>query len=458
MIGLIFDAFIGLLAIFIGYATAVYPLKRRINTLRGLHRIAFWAWILRVGGAFFTYYFYLLYYGGGDVIHYIGDSISLAQSFSLRPWQTIEYLLYSTLHRSYTDYFNTSPEFLSFWVNNGISLTYTPDYASQTVGILTFPFALAALGSVNGVIALFSTYSFYGSFRFYLALHKIYPTSWEKTAIPILFLPSVLSWIALPFKESFALLFVLYGMRKLFLEQATILDKIGALVLLYFSYAVKPYILISLIPIFGLLTVQHVGEKFKSSIFSYILYLMTIPIVLGLTLYILSLAAEASRKYSFENILQQAYIVKLDLTRNESYYVETGGSVYDIGDFEPSIPGILSKFPIAFYTGLLRPFIWEAKKGAILLAALETTALLIITLYGLFRHGIGLVLKQIIAHKWSRLLMIFAIFFIFMMGLTSGNFGNLVRYRVPGVLFFYTVLFATYGKLATEATDSRRRE
>jgi hypothetical protein len=44
-----------------------------------------------------------------------------------------------------------------------------------------------------------------------------------------------------------------------------------------------------------------------------------------------------------------------------------------------------------------------------------------------------------------------------MVGLTSGNFGNLVRYRVPGYIFFMSALFVTFGKLRDAAYRYRRR-
>jgi len=250
----------------------------------------------------------------------------------------------------------------------------------------------------------------------------------------------------------------LYAIRKLFLEPFRPLTTAFAVLLLYFAYIVKPYIIISMIPILGLIIVQSMGARMRSNFLLYALYFLAVVPVLGLTFYILSIAAESSGKYSFDTVAQQAYLVHTDLTRNQMYYTETGGSVYDIGEFDPTIGGMLSKFPIALFTGLFRPFLWEAKKAIILLSALENTALLLFTFWGLWRYGGGRVLRAIIGHRWSRSFMIFAIFFTFMMGLTSGNFGNLVRYRVPGLFFFYIVIFATYGALGAKASDSGRRE
>ncbi|MCS7153178.1 MAG: hypothetical protein N2253_08705 [Bacteroidia bacterium] len=456
MIHPLLDGLVGLLTLGVSYVVAVHPFRHRQDLSDHVRRLAPLAWLARVGGAFFTYYFYLLYYGGGDVINYIHDSLQLVQSFILKPGPTIDYLLFSLTRRDYRTYFDINPEYFHFIAENNLYLGYTHDFASQTVGVLTFPFSLLTLGSVNGTIALFSTFSFHASFKFFLSLQKVYPRSWERAAIPVLFLPSVISWIALPFKEAYALLFILNGIRKIIIEPASLLSRIAAFILLYFAYVVKPYVIISMIPLFGFMLLQSIGTKAKRDFYLYSLYILVGPMILGLSFYLLVLAAESSGKYSFEKVAHQAYLVQTDLTRNVLYYTETGGSVYDIGEFEPTIEGMLSKFPIAFYTGLFRPFLWEAKKGVILLAAIETTFLLGYVAYGLLTYGIMRVLRSIVSHKWSLLLMIFAVFFIFMMGLTSGNFGNLVRYRVPGIFFFYLVIFAAYGQLSAEATHSRR--
>ncbi|MCS7296599.1 MAG: hypothetical protein RMK19_03790 [Bacteroidia bacterium] len=228
---------------------------------------------------------------------------------------------------------------------------------------------------------------------------------------------------------------------------------------LYFAYAVKPYIVISLIPVLGLIIVTNFNLKATTHALNYLIYPFFATAVLFGSWYLLQVAAESTGKYSFQNVATQAYLSYVDLTRHESYYhITMGGSVYDIGEFEPTIPGMLSKFPIAFYTGLFRPFLWEARKPIILLTSLEITAFSLFLLYGLLKYGVWRVLRGILENPWSIVFMIFSVFFIYMMGLTSGNFGNLVRYRVPGLFFFYTVIFATYGKLAREVDYRRQRK
>ncbi|MCX7606059.1 MAG: hypothetical protein N2170_02175 [Bacteroidia bacterium] len=170
--------------------------------------------------------------------------------------------------------------------------------------------------------------------------------------------------------------------------------------------------------------------------------------------------SRTSKKYSFDSVLEHAYVVHRDLTFSEVYYQETGGSVYDIGSFEPTLSGVIRKFPIAFFTGLFRPLPWEAKKLIVLLPSIENFIILIFILSIAIKYGLISLFREILRNKWSLYFIVFSIFFLFMVGLTSGNFGNLVRYKVPGIFFFYVILFGTYGELRHnyETHHSRRRE
>jgi hypothetical protein len=116
---------------------------------------------------------------------------------------------------------------------------------------------------------------------------------------------------------------------------------------------------------------------------------------------------------------------------------------------------MLSKFPIATFTAMFRPFIWEANKPVILLAALETIMVLVMVIVNIFRYGVIGIIRKIVSDPFLIFCLGYSIFFLFMVGLTSGNFGNLVRYRVPGYIFFLAGLFVAFGKLRDEA--NRRR-
>ncbi|MDW8134652.1 MAG: hypothetical protein RMJ66_06245, partial [Bacteroidia bacterium] len=198
------------------------------------------------------------------------------------------------------------------------------------------------------------------------------------------------------------------------------------------------------------------GDSSLVSIMKRVILLLCLIIAF---LYSFLYLSESSEKYSLDYVYERAYQVYYDLRYHESYYLHTGGgSIYDVGEFKPTLEGVLEKFPIAFTTALFRPFIWESSKIVILLPAIENLIMTLLMGYLAYKYGIIIFLKKVVQNKWSLAFMLFCVVFLFMVGLTSGNFGNLVRYRVPGIFFFYIILFATYGEIKYETYHSGGRQ
>ncbi|MFA5782904.1 MAG: hypothetical protein WC868_11620, partial [Bacteroidales bacterium] len=141
-----------------------------------------------------------------------------------------------------------------------------------------------------------------------------------------------------------------------------------------------------------------------------------------------------------ETMLKHAQLVQQDLIRGEQY----GANYYDIGKFDASITGILSKAPKAIIAGLFRPFIWETRNIVMLFSGLENFILLIFTLYIIFRIGIKSVYKVIINEPLIIFSLTFSIIFAFFVGLATANFGALVRYKILAIPFFLVALINTY--------------
>jgi hypothetical protein len=149
--------------------------------------------------------------------------------------------------------------------------------------------------------------------------------------------------------------------------------------------------------------------------------------------------SEGSTKYSLDNVLNTAYASKVDLT-SSYYYADGKGSSYDIGDFTPTPAGVLSKLPICVVTTLFRPFLFESRSALMLISALENTVLLLFFLRLFFRIGIIRFFKLLSTQSILFFSFGFSISFAFMVGLSSGNFGNLVRYKIPCIPFFLVSL------------------
>jgi len=102
-----------------------------------------------------------------------------------------------------------------------------------------------------------------------------------------------------------------------------------------------------------------------------------LTVVLGAFLFVLVFTQLGSSlgEYSFDNILDKAIITQEDLKRD--YY---GGSSFVIGTIDRSVPGILSKFPIATFYGFFGPTLLQVRNVVMLFSAVENTYLLVLTI------------------------------------------------------------------------------
>ena len=147
----------------------------------------------------------------------------------------------------------------------------------------------------------------------------------------------------------------------------------------------------------------------------------------------------AEGKYAtVDSMMEQAVIIQDDLKR-DTY----GENSFDIGTFDPSISGMLKKVPQALLAGLYRPFLWEARSPFMLISGLENLALLLMSLFVVFKLKMR-ALTTLIHDNLIFSFFMFALAFGFFIGLTIANFGALVRYRIILMPFFVLVLSRLY--------------
>jgi len=423
-----------------------------------VYRFAIYTWYFRILGGIFIYYFYLFYYGGGDVVNYVNDSIVFFVFSTLHFSTFLNYVIYSIYNQNFHDYFFYNPEFYLYWSELRLGITYLYDFHSEMVSVLYFPFIFLGLGGYLPSLVVFNAlYAVYLAkfMRNYLRFSGLSISGYHYL---ICNLPSFLIWTAAPFKESFALLFMIYAAQNLFAEKFSLYRLLTSILAIYLAYVVKPYLGVPFLAVFIIAYLLKSKALFSKDIYRAAIYNLIFVTSFFVSVYFSLHLAEKTGKYSPDKVVGQAYLVYIDLQYNETYYAQTGGSVYDLGPLEPTLSSFLSKFPLATFTALFRPFLTEGRKGVILLASLETTLLLILFAYISVRHNIFKILRHIYREKVMFYLFILSIFLLFVIGLTSGNFGNLVRYRVPPYFFFWLIFFTAVQKVAYEADHRRRRQ
>jgi hypothetical protein len=455
--GLLLDVFISLVYFIIAYFAIKYISKVRIKNDK-LRSTFIHGWFLRVAGAFFVFLFYLLYYNGGDTINYLRDAKVMATMLYEMPAHSLYYFYRSVIQESFLDTLLESNDVYYYAkYKNSYFLNYIIDYNSEMVALFTVPFTILGAGVRYATLVIVATVSFLASWMIYVTFLRQYPRYARMLSLPLLYLPSLNVWTGSPFKETYALIGVsilIYGtyqflhLRRWFWLPMMVFG-------LWLAYTVKPYVALSILPWIVVWVYLTLNKRIAHPLYKYFFSPFLFLFFIGTSYYGVLSLAEGTSKYSLDNIPQQAYLVYTDLRQNYTYYQGTGGSVYDIGDFEPTVSGMLSKFPIATFTAMFRPFIWEANKPVILLAALETIIFLVILIVNIFRYSLISVIRKIVSDPFLIFCFGYSIFFLFMMGLTSGNFGNLVRYRVPGYIFFLAGLFVAFGKLRDEANRHR---
>src|SRR5207247_1683115 len=93
-----------------------------------------------------------------------------------------------------------------------------------------------------------------------------------------------------------------------------------------------------------------------------------------------------------------------------------------------------------------RPYIWETKKPIQLMNAIEALLFFWVTLKVIFSVGPKKTWKTITEDPTIQFCLVFTLVFAFAVGLSSGNFGTLSRYRIPCLPFYGLTLVLIYYK------------
>ena len=112
--------------------------------------------------------------------------------------------------------------------------------------------------------------------------------------------------------------------------------------------------------------------------------------------------------------------------------------------------------PQAIATALFRPLPWEAHNPIMLLSALEATFFLLFTLRIFWRTGVVATIKFVVTTPVLVLCFLFSLIFAASVGINSGNFGTLVRYKIPMIPFYLSGLYILQSML--DAQQAKRRQ
>jgi len=423
--------------IFLGLIYAVaYQLRDRVNN-RYTRPYFIPALTLKLVGALSLGIIYQFYYGGGDTFNYFNQAKPIHQAFFEHPLVGLKLLLANG---------TTDPD--------GSMLPYTSQmywfkapneyFVVRTCGVLGL-----VCGHTYSTIALFfACLSFTGIWALYNTFCRLYPALYKEFATAVFFIPSVYFWGSGITKDALcigALGWLFYGFYNLLVVRQRLLKAAIMLVLAgVVLKSTKIYIIISFIPP----VMVWVSTQYSARIKSGALRAAVLPVLLmvgGIAGYALSKnVAEGDKNYDFAAIEGRAKVASQyhnSISHTEAGKgIGMGNSGYSIDNYTgpQDIPKIAPK---ALVIGLFRPFLWEVRNPVMLLSALEIFWITLLTLRIFFRVGLLGTLRQIGSTPLVLFGIIFSVTFAIATATTSGNFGNLVRYRIPMWPFYVSALF-----------------
>jgi hypothetical protein len=372
---------------------------------------------------------YTKYYNGGDTTAFFKGSVSMIKLFS-KSSETFFSIMGDNLTKENYSEFDSDTGWPFYYKESGSFTVIRFTTVIQFISFNSYIVSSIVLASI----------SYAGIWRLFRLFCEIFPSMHKQFFYSILLVPSVLFWGSGILKDTYTLMaasWFTYSFYKVFVKPDKVtINVIMMLIMAYVMIKIKPYIFIALMP--G--TLLWFAFERVNRVENWLLKILTGPFLVVFTsvlgyLLLTNLSKDFGQYSSTENILYKAQNTQFDL--KQSYY---GGNSFDIGEFDASATGVIKKLPAAIMAGLFRPFLWESKNFVMLIAAAENTVLMLLTIFLLFKLGIYRFYKVISREPILFFSVIFSLFFAFSVGLTSANFGAMVRYKIPAVPFYLSSL------------------
>jgi hypothetical protein len=396
-------------------------------------------------GAFLICMVYVFYYQSGDTTAYYHDCVAISKAFLKSPFQMIR-LSFQGIDAQVWSAFDYETDWL----------IYSYDQHALWVDRLVWPLCFVSLRSYIGTTMLLSFICYQALWRLYQTLVHEFPTLEKQMAFSIFFIPSVVFWGSGILKDSITLAAVamfISSFHQIIKLKKSYLRNIFFLVFSSFLLLkIKPYIFFALLPGTIFWMTGYFLSKVQNKLVKTTIAPLMIIVSIGTGYIMLGFISNSLGDYRLDNVLNKAVATQQDL--KQEYY---GGSSFDIGDFDPTISGILSKAPIAINAALFRPYIWESYNPGMIVSGIENFILLALTIYLLIKIRVFNLFKLMFRHHFLFFSVTFSLFFAFSVGLTTSNFGSLVRYKIPAVPLFVASLFViaeTY-KVLREENEKR---
>ncbi|ANQ48433.1 hypothetical protein MY04_1055 [Flammeovirga sp. MY04] len=399
-----------------------------------------WGLTTKMFGAISFCCIYQFYYGNGDTIAYFKQGNILVESFLDSPVIYVKILTMSTIK-----YSGELSPYLS-------RIPYSSNTSTWLMVKLTSLINLFSFNCFYPTSLFFGLWSFLGSWKLIQLFTPIYKNNYHIICIAILFIPSCIFWSSGIIKESVttgAIGFFIFHFYKL-----TITKKINAIsiitLIICFSIVkvIKGATIYVLFPCLSLWLLIIYFNKISALLKTILTTLIILS--LPLSIYLLVPKMEKYVEGNDEFVEAQSTISGFQSDHGGEWREMRGGhgggkaSTYHLstaGDL--SLLGMLKSFPEAVSYTLFRPFPWETTKIVQLLGSFESFTFLVITILLMLKIGPLKIIRQTYKDPNLAFVLSYALFFGFIAGYISFNYGVLQRFKTP-MMPFYTLFLAIH--------------
>jgi hypothetical protein len=375
---------------------------------------------------------YQFYYDGGDTYNFYRDGSIVWGVFTKDTLAWLEILVSPVENRSPHTYVYT--QYIYFFLvgdNSSFNLI-------RIIGL----YSILTFNVYSSIAVLFALTSFSGIWAMYRVFYHMYPQLHKPLAYAVLFIPSVYFWGSGVVKDSICigcLGWVFYGFYFGLIARTKIIQNIFIAFLAgYVLYGIKSYILFSFVGGLTIWLFMQYRANIKNAGLRAILlpFALSIGVVAGY--YAILQLTINNAKYQLENI---AEVSRVSSEWLEYVSREQKGSTYSLGITDWTPQGILAKSPQALWLAIFQPHPWQARNPIMMLSAIESLFFLFLTIKLLFTVNIFKILNI----TTSQPIILLCLVFTFILGLgvaiNSGNYGTMVRYRIPYQPFYLAMIY-----------------
>jgi hypothetical protein len=380
---------------------------------------------------------YGLYYGGGDTVDYYRSTVAIINLMTDDFDSFYSILIENEL---------TPKNWIAFNKETG----YPPyhiwrDASSFAVSRYSVLFGLLGFKSFFVTSLLTAAFCYIGMWKLYRLFTSTYPNTKKALAICILFMPSLVFWGSGIMKDSYVLgatCWFSYNFYHVFIIRKKIL--LNALLLIInisIIMTMKPYVILSILP-GALLWLNNAYLKQVASSFIKMLIIPLLGIVIlssGFFLY-RNMGSLMGDYGNLDQAVEKAKIIQQDLLREEQY----GGNNYNLGEIDGTAAGMSSIAPLAIFTALYRPLFFEIGSPLMVIAALENTILLLLTILLFLKTSPIKMIRIILSEPLILYSIFFSLLLAFGVGMASTNFGALSRYKIPFMPYYFSAIYLIY--------------